>query len=377
MDGVVSAACVALLALSGCSEPATPILQPPSVTVLTVQPRTVPAIFEAPGKLEAYRIVEVRSQVTGILTEWLFIEGADVVEGQELFHIADGRYADTLRSAEAQVAQAQARVDQAKHNLDRLTPLLAETAVSEKDVDDATTELRAAEADLQATTATADRARRDYDDTKIRAGMSGRVGRAEIPAGGLVTGPADLLTTIQRIDPIYATFSVSDQERLTWLKDVAEKHITPPAGDAFLVELVLGDGSVFPHRGRLTFADLRFSSTAGKMTVRAELPNAELTLLPGQFVRVRVLGAERVGALLVPQRAVQEGLGGRFVYVVAEGDRAVVRNVEVSVWQGSDWLVEQGLEPGERVIVDGVQHVRPGQPVRPEPWEPTPVGTRP
>lgn len=328
----------------------------------------MPAVFEVPGELEAYRIVEVRSQVTGILTERLFTEGTDVVKGQELFRIDDGRYGDTLRSAEAQVAQTHARVAQATRNLERLKPLLAERAVSQKDVDDATTELQAAEADLKAATATADRARRDYDDTKIRAGINGRAGRGEIPVGGRVTGPADLLTTIQRIDPIYATFSVSDQQRLAWRKDVSEKRVTS-AGGSFEVELVLGDGSVYPHRGKLDFADVRFSSTTGTMTVRAELPNPQLTLLPGQFVRVRLLGGERLGALLLPQRAVQEGIGGRFVYVVGDGETAVARNVVVGAWQGDEWLVEQGLKPGERVIVDGVQQVRPGQPVKTEPMK--------
>lgn len=263
MDLAARLACAAFLALNGCRKGPARAPEPPSVTVLKVEPKTVPAIFEVPGELEAYRVVEVRSQITGILTQRLFTEGTDVVKDQELFRIEDGRYADTLRSAEAQVAQAQAQVARAQRNLSRLTPLLAERAVSQKDVDDAATELQAAEADLQAAAASADRARRDYDDTKIRAGISGRVGRAEILTGGRVTGPTDLLTTIQRIAPVYTTFSVSDQERLTWLKDVAERRVLP-AGEALQVELVLGDGSVFPQRGRLTFADLRFSPRAAR-----------------------------------------------------------------------------------------------------------------
>jgi membrane fusion protein (multidrug efflux system) len=177
-----------------------------------------------------------------------------------------------------------------------------------------------------------------------------------------VTGPGDLLTTIERIDPIYATFSISDQERLRWLRAVEERRIESSA-DASQVELTLSDGTTYPLRGKLNFEDLRFSSTTGTMTVRAEVPNPKGTLLPGQFVRVRLMGARRVGAMLVPQRAVQEGLSGRFVYVVGAGEIAEARTVNAGAWQGGEWLIEDGLKAGDRVVVDGLQQVRPGQPV--------------
>jgi membrane fusion protein (multidrug efflux system) len=343
----------------------------PTVGILTIEPLTVPATLELPGELDAYRRVEVRSQVTGILTERLFDEGAHVRKGQVLFRIDDGRYADDLKNAEAQVAVTKARVAQNRRDLARLKPLLAEHAVSQKDVDDATTELQTSEASEKSAEAAAMRARRDFEDTLNRAEMDGRAGKAALAVGGRVTGPGDLLTTIERIDPINATFSVSDQERLRWLRDVDEHRIESKPEES-QVELTLSDGTAYPVRGRIDFESLRFSSTTGTMMVRAAVANPKETLLPGQFVRVRMTGGKRVGALLVPQRAVQEGIGGRFVYVLGPGDVAEARTVTTGPWHGKDWLIEDGLKAGDRVVVDGIQHVSPGKPVKPEPARPEP-----
>ncbi|MEO6326307.1 MAG: efflux RND transporter periplasmic adaptor subunit [Thermoanaerobaculia bacterium] len=352
---------------AGCRKPA-PAAQPspPTVGVLTIEPLTLPATLELPGELHAYRRVEVRSNVTGILTERLFEEGTHVRKGQVLFRIDDARYGDDLASAQAQVAQTQARVAQNRRDLARLTPLLAEHAVSQKDVDDATTDLQTSQAAERSAQATATRARRDYEDTRIRAEMDGRAEKAPLAVGGRVTGPADLLTTIERIDPIYATFSVSDQERLRWLRDVDEHRIESKPEES-QVELTLSDGTAYPVRGRIDFESLRFSPTTGTMMVRAAVPNPKETLLPGQFVRVRMTGARRVGALVVPQRAVQEGIGGRFVYVLGPGDVAQARTVTTGPWIGQDWLIEDGLKAGDRVVVDGIQHVIPEKPVSPQP----------
>jgi membrane fusion protein (multidrug efflux system) len=314
----------------------------------------------------------VRSHVTGILIERLFDEGAHVRKGQVLFRIDDARYGDDLKSAEAQVAQTKARVAQNRRDLARLTPLLAEHAVSQKDVDDATTELQTSEAAEKSAQAAAARARRDYEDTRIRAEMDGRAGKAPLAVGGRVTGPAELLGTIERIDPIYATFSVSDQERLRWLRDVEEHRIESKPEES-QVELTLSDGTAYPLRGRIDFESLRFSPTTGTMVVRAAVPNPKEMLLPGQFVRVKMTGGRRVGALVVPQRAVQEGIGGRFVYVLGPGDVAEARSVTTGPWIGKDWLIEKGLQPGDRVVVDGIQHVVPEKPVKPEPVKPEPA----
>jgi membrane fusion protein (multidrug efflux system) len=357
------------LATSACEKPAA-VRPLPEVGVVTVAPEDVPARLEYVGQVEALRHVEVRSQVTGIIQEQAYTDGTDVAAGALLFRLEATTYRASYQAAMARLRDAEARAANAERLLGRLQPLLVERAVSQKDVDDAATELARAQADVAARRADADKAKKDLDDTEIRAEIGGRADRALLPLGARVTGPADLLTTVDQIDRVYVNFNPSDQDILRWRKDIAEKRLVVPAGQRTQVELILSDGSIFPQRGRVDFASLAFTQATGSLRVRAEFANPGRLILPGQFVRVRLVGVTRVGALMVPQRAVQQNISGPFVWVVTAGDTAIARPVVATAWEGNRWLIEEGLAAGDRVIVEGVQRVAGNQPVEAAPWAP-------
>jgi membrane fusion protein (multidrug efflux system) len=357
------------IATSACEKPAAtrPL---PDVSVMTVAPEDVPARLQYVGQVEALRHVEVRSQVTGIIQEQAYTDGTDVAAGALLFRLEATSYRASYEAAMARLRDAEARAANAERLLGRLQPLLAERAVSQKDVDDAATELARAQADVAARRADADKAKKDLDDTEIRAEIAGRADRAILPLGARVTGPADLLTTIDQIDRVYVNFNPSDQDILRWRKDIADKRLVVPAGRQTEVELILSDGSLYPERGRVNFASLAFTQATGSLRVRAEFANPGRMILPGQFVRVHLRGITRVGALLVPQRSVQQNISGPFVWVVTAGDTAVARPVVATAWEDDRWLIEEGLAAGDRVVVDGVQRVAGNQPVKATPWAP-------
>jgi membrane fusion protein (multidrug efflux system) len=328
---------------------------PPAVTVLTVAPQTVAARYEYVGQAEASRRVEVRALVTGVIVARPYVEGTDVAAGTLLFRIDPTTYEAAYRSAQARLANAE-------RTLARLQPLLAVRAVAQKDVDDAQTAVDQARAAF-------DQAKKDYDDTFVRAEIPGRVGRALLQLGARVTGPADLLTTVEQVDPIYVNFSPSDQDVLRWRRDAADGRLVMPKGP-LAVQVTLADGTVYPRTGTLNFTDLALQPVTGTQELRAELGNAQHLLLPGQFVRVRLLGLTHPGAILVPQRAVQQGLGGAFVYVLDAADKVATRDVIATAWDGGSWLIAQGLAAGDRVVVDGVQLIAPGSPVRAVAYQP-------
>lgn len=337
---------------------------PPQVTVLAVEPRTVPVPYDLTGRIEGSREVEVRARVAGILLQRRYQEGRPVRKGETLFVIDPAEYQAEVRQAEAAVAEAKARLARAERDVARLEPLVAARATSRKDYDDALSEVDLAKAALLSTEARLDRAKLDLSYTRVEAPISGLSGRAERSEGSLV-GPGDdsLLTHISQVQPIWVRFSLSDQQMLALRQGIASQRLTSPGAEQLEVELVLPDSSVHPERGRVNFSDSRVDETAGAFALRAELPNATGTLVPGQFVRVRLTGIERPNTILVPQRAVLQGQQGKFVFVVGAGDVAEVRPVVVGDWQGKDWVVESGLTAGDRVLVDGIVKVQPGAPV--------------
>src|SRR6266480_433171 len=284
----------------------------PEVSVLTVVPETVTARYEYVGQAEASRSVEVRSQVTGVIVARPYAEGTDVAKGTLLFRIDPTTYEAAYRSAQARLANA-------GRNLARLKSLLASRAIAQKDVDDAQQAFDQAQA-------TADQTKKDYEDTFVRAEISGRAGRARLELGARVTGPSDLLTTVEQVDPVYVNFSPSDQDVLRWRRDIATRRLLVPAR-VLAVQVTLEDGSIFPGTGQLNFVDLALQRMTGTLSLRAEFRNPQHVMLPGQFVRIRLLGLKRPGAILVPQRAVQRGLRGAFVYVLGDSNVVVARDV--------------------------------------------------
>jgi membrane fusion protein (multidrug efflux system) len=349
-----------LLAVSGCSKASGTGVQqqgqagppPAQVGIVTVSPATIAEPYELGAQVQPYRRVEVRARVEGIIVERPFTEGAVVSRGQILYKVDPTRYDAAYRSAAA-------RLDNAKRTVARLEPLIPKHAVAQQDVDNARSEVESAQA-------SADAAKKDLDDCVVRAEINGQVGRARLELGARVSGPGDLLTTIDELDPVYVTFHASSQQLATWERDPRAGALIRP-GSALAVRVVLPDSSLLPRAGRLDFIAPSLDSASGTEEFRAKFANADRRLLPGQFVRVRLEGFTRAEALAVPQRAVMQGLGRQFVYVVGAGDTVVARDVQTGPWTGSLWIIDSGLSAGDRVVVEGTQKVAPGRVVKPVP----------
>lgn len=346
---------ISTFAALGCERSAAagaPFVPPPAqVGVVLVAPTSIAEQYEFTGQVEPYRRVEVRSRVEGIIVDRPFTEGSLVKKGQVLYRLDQVRYDAAYRSALA-------RLDNAKRTFARLEPLLPKHAVAQQDVDNAQSELELAQAALDA-------AKKDLDDTVIRAEIDGQVGRARLELGARVTGSADLLTTIDELDPVYVTFHPSSQQLLAWQQDPQARALLQPGGSKLAVRVVLPNGAPLPRVGHIDFMAPTLDSASGTQEFRARFGNGDRRLVPGQFVRVRLDGFERANALAVPQRAVQQGLGRQFVYVVGAGDTATARDVTPGPWSGNLWIIDSGLTAGDRVIVDGIQKVAPGRVVKP------------
>jgi membrane fusion protein (multidrug efflux system) len=318
--------------------------------------------LEYTGQTAGSREVEVRARVTGILLKRNFVEGGPVKQGQSLFTIDPAQFEAAAARAEADVAAAEARLDQAQRNAARLKPLYAEKAVSQKEYDDAVSGEAIGAADLKAARARLVEARLNLSYTKVEAPVSGVAGRALPSEGTLVSGPNVLLTTVTQVNPIWVNFGIPDNEQARLRKDAEAGRLSLPKN--FEVELRLGDGSAYPKKGKLSFEDVRISLTTGTREARAEVPNPDGSLRPGQFVRVVLHGASRPNAVTVPQRAVLEGPQGKFVYVVDDKSTAQPRPVQAGDWVGDRWVITEGLKGGELVIVDGLMKLGPGAPVK-------------
>jgi membrane fusion protein (multidrug efflux system) len=345
---------VALLALAAaaCSQSnATPPAPPPAeVGVLTVEPRTLPLNYEFVGEVQPIKRVEVRARVDGVIESRPFTEGSLVKAGQVLYRLERVRSDAAFRSASARLANA-------RRTVARLEPLLARNAVAQQDVDNARTEMEAAEGDY-------DEARKDREDALVRAEISGRVGRTRLEVGARVTGPADLLTTVEQVDPVYVSFRPSSQDQLRWRQSPQSLALIQP-GSKLVIRVVLPDGSALDRTGKLDYVSPSVDPATGTQEFRASFSNADQALVAGQFVRVRLQGFERDSALAVPRRAVQQSLDRQFLLVIGKGDTVTARDIDTGTWSGDWWIVEHGLQPGDRVVVEGVQKAQPGQPVRP------------
>ena len=336
--------------LAGCADAPPPTATPPRVEVVSVAPRSLAEAFDFTGEVVAWRRVEVRAAIEGIIEERTFQEGSEVRPGQVLYRIDRTVWEAALRDAEA-------RRQLAERTVERLRPLLANNAVATQDVDNAESELLRARADE-------DEARKHLDDTIVRAEIGGRIGKTRLDRGGRITGSDDLLTTIDQLDPVYVSFHPSRQQVAAWLSRPDEPSLIRP-GSALRIDVILPDGSVHPVAGTLDYIDPVVGAGTGTQEFRARFANPGRVLVPGQFVRARVSGFVRDSALTIPQRAVQQSLGRQFVYLVGPGDTVVVRTVIPGSWTRDQWVIEEGLAPGDRVVVSGVQKIRAGMVVSP------------
>ena len=340
-------------------------MPPPEVTVIAAAPQPLPLSYEYVGQTAGSREVEVRARVTGILVSRNFKEGGRVERGQSLYTIDPAPFQAALARAEADVAAAEARHDQATRNAARMKPLYAEKAVSQKEYDDAASGEAISAADAKAARARLLEARLNLGYTKVEAPSAGVASRSNRSEGSLVSGPDVLLTTVMQVDPIWVNFGIPDNDARRLQGEVDAKRVVLPKG-GFEVQLRLADGSMYGKSGRLNFSDVRVNPATGTREARAELPNPNGgALQPGQFVRVILKGATIPDAVTVPQRAVLENpQGGKIVFVVDENGTAQPRLVQVGDWAGEEWVILSGLKPGDKVITDGVMKLGPGAPVR-------------
>jgi membrane fusion protein (multidrug efflux system) len=356
----------ALAGCGGAKGPAGP-QGPPEVGVLTLAPRTIGIVDELPGRTVAYRVAEVRPQVSGIVQKRMFAEGSDVRAGEQLFQIDSSTYSAALRSADAALQRAVANRDKAKLLQDRYGPLRANNLVSQQAYDDAVAGLSAAEADVAAAKAQVESARINVVYCQVLAPLAGRIGRTLVTEGALVTSQqATPLALVQQLDPIYVDITQSSVEMLKLQRALASGELQRDEKNEAEVSLTLEDGSEYTERGKLQFAEVSVDPSTGAVVLRALFPNPRRELLPGMFVRAQLTQAMKSDALLVPQRGVTRNQrGDAVVLVVGEGNIAAERTVMATRAIGNDWLISAGLRPGERVILEGLQKVRSGAQVRP------------
>ena len=360
----------ALVLLAGCGNdgagvPAAP--PPPEVGVLSIEPRELQLHVELPGRTSAYLVAEVRPQVSGIIRERRFTEGAEVVRGAPLYVIDPDTYQAEVATAEAALAKAEAAANTARLRAERFRALVARYAVSRQDADDANAAEQQAVAEVAQQRAQLARARIDLQRTRITAPISGRIGRSDVTPGALVTADqAQALATVQQLDPMYVDITRSSQDLLRLRDDMQAGRLQGAGSDAAMVTLVLEDGSTYPHPGRLAFADVTIDPTTASVTLRAVFPNPEQRLLPGMYVRAMLAEGVRAEAILLPQQAlIRDAQGNASALVVDENATATLRALQVGRSVDGNWLVESGLRRGEVVVLDGLQNVQPGSRVVP------------
>ena len=344
---------------------------PPEVSVVTIQSKQVATTTELPGRTSAHLVAEVRPQVAGIIQKRLFTEGANVRVGQVLFQIDSSLYQAALDNAKASLARSEALLSTIQMKAARLLELLAEKAVSQQDYDDASAALKQIQADIQFGKASVETARINLQHTTITAPISGRIGRSSVTEGALVTSHQPLpLATIQQLDPMYVDVTQSTADILRLRRQLQEGRIEQSMKHLEGVRLRLEDGSEYPWKGILQFQDVTVDPTTGSVILRIVFPNPKDILLPGMFVRTVIQEGIRKNAVLVPQQAVSRDLKGNpFTFVVDSKGTVQQRPLTLDRTIGDAWLVASGLEPGERVIVEGILKVRPGASVRTVPFE--------
>ena len=350
---LVSAIAVSMLSLTGCQESsAPPPQQTPQVGVVTLEAKPFALTSEVPGRTSAYRIAEVRPQVNGIIQKRLFTEGSEVKAGQQLYQIDPATYEAAYKSAQATLLSA-------KSLADRYKLLVNDKAVSQQAYDEAHAAALQADAALE-------QARIDLRYTKVLAPIGGRIGRSAVTEGALVSnGQASAMATIQQLDPIYVDVTQSSKELLRLRRDLAEGRLQKASENAAKVALKLEDGSRYAHEGTLEFSEVAVDESTGSVTLRAVFPNPDHLLLPGMFVHAELLSGVKENAILAPQQGVTRNQRGEPTAMVVGADNKVeLRVLKADRTAGSAWLVEEGLNAGDRLITEGLQFVQPGAEVK-------------
>lgn len=367
--GIVSSLAILLSACdSGSEQAAAP--PPPKVATMQVHYGPVMITTELPGRLEPWRVSQVRARVAGIIQQRLFTEGSEVERGQPLFQIEPTEYQAAYDSAKAAVARAEVALKQAESQVQRYAPLVKSSALSQQAYDDANFARQQAAADLAASQAALRAAKIDLDHTLVRAPLSGRIGRSLVTEGALV-GQDEVthLATIHQLNPIYVNFMQSSSDALAIRKAMLNGDQQAREDVPLEVRLVLDDGQEYPYAGELLFSDITVDPSSGQILLRAQIPNPDQLLLPGMYVRARIEQQQQQAAL-IPQQAAIRNENGSTVLVVDDEGRIAVRPVTISGAKDNQWIVVAGLEDGEQVVVEGLMKAPPGTLVETTPWVP-------
>lgn len=361
-------AALILLLAAGCTKGPAEKAQPKSaeVTVMTVEMRDVPVSGEYVAQTQSSRLVNIQARVTGFLERRVYTEGAMVREGDTLFLMDQKPFKAQLDQVEAAMAKQKAAMETAKANLARVKPLAEMDALSQKDLDDAKGQYESYAAAVDQAKAQVETAKLNLSYTVITSPVTGISSFAQQTEGTYISQQNSLLTTVAVLSPMWVNFSISENEWQSFREQERKGLLRMPRDNNFVVEIILVDGSLFPNRGRITFADSSFNPQTGTFLIRASVDNPKGVLLPNQYVRVRLKGAIRPNAILVPQRAIQQSSKGHFVWVVKEG-KAEARPVTVGNWEGDEWFVFEGLKAGEQIVVDGGLLLSPGVPLSVKP----------
>lgn len=350
-------------------------MQPAAVEVRTMQAQTVPFAIELPATLSGSKEVEIRARVAGIIESRNFEEGDKVEQGQSLFTLDLKPFDVEVARTQADLLATKARLESARRDVKRLTPLRKQNSVSQQDLDNAISAEEVALADVKAAEARLQDAKLSLEYAKVESPVNGIAGREQVSEGTYVPGPDVLLTQVTQLDPIRIRFGLSEREQLAMRKDVESGKLTLPQDGHWQTRIKLQDGSFYEHIGEVNFRDVRINTMTGTSELQAIVPNPDFKLRPGQFVRVVLEGASRDNAFVVPQRAVLDSGTGKYVYLFAKGEQGNIAQpapVEVGEWvrlqtpQGIEngWVVHKGLKGGDQVIVEGMAHIFfPGMPV--------------
>lgn len=359
---------VALLPLGCGKEKKASAPPPPPVSVVSVSPKDVPVTVEYVAQTQSSHLVNIHARVSGFLDKRTYTEGAVVKKGQVLFQMDAKPFQVQLDQARAALARQEAALETARLNLARTKPLTEQNALSQKDLDDATGQYHSTSAAVEQAKAQVETARLNLSYTTITSPVTGVSSSALQTDGTYINPQNSLLTTVAVLSPIWVNFSLSENEMQSYRDQIAKGLLRAPK-ENYIVEVILIDGSLFPHTGRITFAEPSYNSRTGTFLIRATVDNAEGLLRPNQYVRVRLKGAIRPKAILVPQRAVQQGSRGHFVWVLTRDNKAEQRPVVVGDWHGDDWFVFEGLRSGDQVVVEGGLTLRPGMSVLPKTYD--------
>ena len=348
-------------ALAGCGkEPPKLPPAPLEVTTIKVEPRDVPVTAEYIAQTQSSQAVNIQARVSGFLDKRVYTEGAVVKTGQVLFRMDQKPFQAQVDAAAAAMQRNQASLEVATANLKRTEPLAQQNALSQKDLDDAKGQYEQASAAVAQSKAQLDSAKLDLSYTIITSPVDGVTSYAAVAEGSYVSPQNSQLTTVSVLSPMWVNFSLSENEIQRIEGDIKAGRLRLPPDREMVVEIEQGDGTLFPFQGRITFADPSYNAQTGTFLIRATVNNPKGTLRPNQYVRARLKGAVRPGAILVPQRAVQQGGKGHFVWLVNKEGKAELRPVVVGDWYGDGWFISEGLQAGDQLVIDGVQRLTQG-----------------